>query len=216
MALNSNALIDLDYYEIMSQETDYDEDYIENLINTVSTGFEKFCNRYLKERTYTYVEDDEDLTANIYYVPHYTVFDAPFNSVFWFPTYPISNIDYFEISGNEVEESTTYVADVGYKIYKRTGKLVYLYGFDYPYLQNVKIVWTGGYSESSLDMSHLKYLCFVVIKDILNSPQNSTFKSEKIGMYSYETMPTYFLKSLEGLSPKVFSDLSKYRREAIG
>jgi hypothetical protein len=43
-----------------------------------------------------------------------------------------------------------------------------------------------------------------------------TYESEKIGQYSYKTIPTYFLKALQGLSPQVFSDISKYRREAIG
>lgn len=216
MSLNRSALIDKTYFEQMWQGEDIVPDRLENLINAVSASIEKFCNRPLVRHSYTYVEVEEDTGNNIYYIPEYTIFDAPPKNILWMPTYPVSVISYIEISGVELSASTGYTADDGYILYDRTGKLVYDYGFDYPYRQNVKVKWTGGYADNSAEMSHLRYLCFLAIKDIINAPQNMTYESEKIGQYSYKTVPTYFLKSLQGLSPKVFSDLSKYRREAIG
>ena len=215
MALNGNALIDGTYFNQMWQGEDLDPDRIEHFINAISTAFEKFCNRYLIERTYTYVSGDDD-PPNVYYVPEYTIFDAPPQTVFWFPTYPVSEITDFQITDEVITAATDYEADDGYLLYNRTGKLVYGYGFDYSYMQNVKVKWTGGYAPDSPEISHLRYLCFLAIKDIVNAPQNMTYSSETIGQYSYKTIPTYFLKSLQGLSPAVFSDISKYRKEPIG
>ena len=216
MALNANALIDATYFEQMWQGEEIDPDRLENFINAISSAFELFCNRRLRARSYTYDPDEESETNRIYYVPEYSVFNAPPKNIFWFPTYPVVSISYFEISGTELEASTGYLADTGYILYSSTGQLVYDYGFEYPYRQNVKVKWTGGYLDNSPEMSHLKYLCFLAMKDIFNAPQNMTFEQEKIGQYSYKTIPTYFMTSLQGLSPKVFSDISKYRREAIG
>lgn len=218
MALNANAIIDLTYFEQMWQGDTISPDYLENCINAVSSAFERFCNRNLKERTYTYVEADEDIETNIYYVPDYCIFDAPPKKILWLPTYPVPEISYFEISGIEVLASSnnSYLADDGYFLYNKSGKVYYSYGFDFPYLRNVKVKWTGGYLDNSSEMSHLKYLCFMTLKDFINSPQNMTFQSETIGQYSYKTIATTVLTQLQGLSPNVFADLSKYRREAIG
>lgn len=216
MALNANALFDKTYFEQMWQGEDMDTDRIEHFINAVSTAFEKFCNRPLIQRTYTYEPAEDNPSADTYYSPEFTIFDAPPKTTFWFPTYPVSDITYFEISGIEVSVATDFEANTGYMYYIRTGKLVYAYGFDYPYKQNVRVKWTGGYAADSPEISHLRYLAFNSTRDLINSPQNMTYESEKIGQYQYKTIPTYFMKSLEGLSPKVFSDLSKYRREAIG
>lgn len=217
MALNYNALIDEEYFTTMwDGENDFNVDRLHNLINSVSTAFEKFCNRYLKERTFVSDEDDIDEDEGIFFIPEYSIFDAPKGNTFWFPTYPVKEIDSFLISGTEIALSTDYTATEGYILYKSKGKLVYNYGFGYPYMNNVVVDWTGGYANDSIEMAHLKYLCFLVVKDTINAPQNMTYQSEKIGNYSYKTMPTYFLKALQGLSPIVFSDLYKYRKEAIG
>ena len=216
MSLNANALINKTYFEQMWQGEDLSTDRLENFINTVSMAFEKFCNRPLIERTYTHVLADDAPNNGIYYIPEYTIFDSPPQTIFWFPTYPINTITSFEISGITISAATGYTADTGYVLYNHTGKLVYTYGFDYPYLQNVKVKWKGGHSVNSVEMSHLRYLCFITIKDLINAPQNMTFEQEKIGQYSYKTMPTQVMTSLQGLSPKVFADLGKYRKEVIG
>ena len=218
MALNYNAIIDITYFNQMWQGEAIDPDRLENLINGISAAFDQFCNRPLVECVYTNVEGSQDLDADVpvVYNLDMTVFDAPPRTTFWYPTYPVASITSFSISGTAILPTTTYIADEGYILYRKAGKLIYDYGFDYPYRNNIITVWQGGYSLSSPEMSHLRYLCFLAIRDIINSPQNMTYESEKIGQYSYKTVPTYFLKTLQGLSPKVFSDMSKYRREVIG
>lgn len=217
MALLEHAIIDRTYFEQMWTGADVDIDRLENFINSVSASFEKFCNRKLKERTYTYDEEEVDSSAGIYYVPEYTIFDAPRNEIFWFPTYPVSSISHFEISGIEITAATAtdYTGDDGYILYKKTGKLIYMDRFDYPYMQNVRMKWTGGYADDSAEMYDLKHLCFLTIKDLLNAPQNMTYESERIGQYQYKTVSTFYMKQLQGLSPKVFSELVTYRREVI-
>jgi hypothetical protein len=219
MGYNSNAIIDLTYFQQLWTGTAVDPDRLEYIVNAVSTVFDRFCNRPLKERIYTYVsgtDDDFDEGVEYEYIPEYTIFDAPKDNVFWFPTYPVSEIYEFLISDIEITSSTDYTADSGFILYSDKGKLIYNDGFDYNYLQNIKVKWKGGYASTSIEMSQLQYLCFLTIKDILNAPNNMTFKSEKIMQYSYTTIDPSFLKELQGLSPRVFSDLSKYRREPTG
>jgi hypothetical protein len=216
MALNENALIDKTFFDQMWQGQDIDPDRLDNIINAMSLAFELFCNRKLKERTYTYVEGDESAQNDIYYVPEYAIFDAPPKNIFWFPTYPVASITSFYISSVEITAATGYVADDGYILNKRTGRLVYEGGFDYNYLQNIQVVWKGGYPEDSAEMSHLRFLCISAMKDYINSPNNETFESEKIGNYSYKVLSPYFLNSLSGYSPKVYNELKRYRKEAIG
>ena len=218
MALNANAILDKTYFEQMWQGDDVDPDRMDNIINAMSTAFELFCNRKLKERTYTYIEGDESAEDGIYYVPEYSIFDAPPKATFWFPTYPVASITSFSITDVAVDAADTddYSADTGYLLMKRTGKLVYGLGFDFPYLQNVKVVWKGGYPDGSAEIEHLRYLCMLAIKDYINSPNNQTFESEKIGNYSYKALSPYFLNALSGYSPKVYNELKRYRKEAIG
>lgn len=218
MALHRCALIDKTYFNHMWTGDTVDNDYLENLINGISASIELFCNRPLTEVSYTFEESEHDEANNVYYIPELTIFDAPPKATFWFPTYPISTLTYFEISGIQISaaDADDYSADTGYVLYKRRGKLIYADGYDYPYLQNVQVKWKGGYPADSAEMSHLKYLCFLAMKDSLNAPQNMTYEMEKIGNYSYKTASPYTLTKLQGLSPKVFADLSKYRREAIG
>jgi len=126
MALNDSALINKTYFKQMWDGEEIDEDILENLINAVSVAFELFCNRRLKERSYTYDEDDltdeegEEIEG-IYYVPEYTIFDGIKGSIFYFPTYPVSLITSFLISGITITEvaSTEYTLSDGYKLYKK-------------------------------------------------------------------------------------------------
>jgi hypothetical protein len=216
MALNANAIIDKTFFEQMWNGEELSVDYIENYINAISSAFESFCNRPIIERSYTFEESEENLTNKIYYEPDYTILDAPIKDTLWLATYPVSEVSFLSISDTEISESTDFTADEGYILYKKGGKIIYSPGYDYPYRMNVKVKWKGGYPEDSMEISHIKFLCFSAMKDMINAPQNMTYESEKIGQYSYKTIPTYFLKSLKGLSPLVFSGLAKYRREAIG
>lgn len=217
MALNSNAIIDTTYWSQVWEGTEVNSERLDALINFASTVFETFCNRRLVERTYTHVVADENEANKIFYKPDYTIFDAPKDSVFWFPTYPVKSITSFSISGTVLSAatSTDYTATDGYILKDREGKLIYTGGFDYNYMQNILVVWKGGYSDDDAEMYALKHLCYLFIKDYINAPPNMTMKSEKIGQYSYATIPSYTLNKLQGFSPFVFNALKKYRREVF-
>ncbi len=220
MALNKNALIDSMYYFQMSDTADLIEDekiklMTEDLINAVSTQFEKFCNRTLKERTFTHdITDTTNYDANFL---HYCIFDAPKMASLYLPTYPIASITKLEISGVEISvaASDDYDASNGYILYNSAGRIIYSQGFDFPYLQNVKIIWKGGYNDDHSEMSDLKYLCFMAIKNYVNAPENTTMESERMGNYAYKLMSPYFQKELRGYSPQIFENLMKYRKVAF-
>jgi hypothetical protein len=214
MALMGNALIDSTYFNQNWDGDTVDSTKLENMINAVSSFFELFCNRPLKENSYTYVASEEDTDSGVYYVEKYTVFDGPNSNVFWLPTYPIDSVSYFEISGTEVTAMTGYVADTGYALYKNTGKIMYDYCYDYPYLKNVKVKWKGGYPSGSYEMEYLKYLCFLTIKDYLNAPDNMMLMEETIGQYSYKISPKDAI-TLQGLNVTVSNGLKKFRMEAF-
>lgn len=214
VGLNINALIDITYFELFWDGETLDTDRIANLINAVSSAFELFCSRKLRERTYTYVEGDQNLTNGICYVPEYCIFDGIKGNHFYFPTYPVSLITSFSISGIAITEAavTEYTLTDYYKLYKSRGLLKYDGGFDCGYYQNILTVWKGGYSSTSSEMEHLKYLCFLAMKDFLNAPENNQMQSERIGDYQYSLMPSTLLVRLQGYSPKVFKDLSYYKK----
>ena len=220
MGLNKNALIDSTYYFQMSDEEDLLEDeriknMIEDLINAVSTQFEKFCNRFLVERTFTYdIADTVNYDVNLL---HYSIFDAPKLGFLYLPTYPVSSITKLEISGVEISAAASddYDASDGYMLYNAAGKIIYSQGFDFPYLQNVKIIWKGGYNDDHPEMSDLKYLCYMAIKNYVNAPDNSMMESERMGNYTYKLMSPLFQKELRGYSPQIFENLMKYRKVAF-
>jgi hypothetical protein len=220
MALNKNALIDTTYYFQMSDDEDVLEDeqvknMIEDIINAVSTQFEKFCNRLLVERTFTHdVADTTNYDASFL---HYSIFDAPKLGSFYFPTYPVTTITKLEISGTEISiaEDDDYDASEGYILYKSAGRIIYSQGFDFPYLQNLKIIWKGGYNDDHPEMSDLKYLCYMAIKNYVNAPDNSMMESERMGNYTYKLMSPHFQTKLRGYSPQIFENLMKYRKVAF-
>jgi hypothetical protein len=221
MGLNNNALIDTTYFYQMYVDEDWLEDEkektrIEEMINAVSSEFEKFCNRKLKARDYTY--DPEDTSDYSIENLHYAIFDAPQGSTFWFPTYPVNSITEFIISGTAitVAASNDYDASDGYMLYPRRGKIIYGQGFDYSYLQNVQIKWNGGYDDDHESMSDLKYLCFSAIKQFINAPDNEMLQSERIGNYTYKLMSPEFQRELRGLAPTIFENLMSFKRVAIG
>lgn len=220
MSLNKNALIDSTYYFQMSDNEDLLEDeraknMIEDIINAVSTQFEKFCNRILVERTFTYLTTDT-VNYDINYL-NYCIFDAPKLASLYFPTYPVTTLTKLEISGIEISAAASddYDASEGYILYRNNGRIIYSPGFDFPYLQNVKIIWKGGYNDDHPEMSDLKYLCYMAIKNYVNAPDNSMMESERMGNYTYKLMSPLFQKELRGYSPQIFENLMKYRKVAF-
>ena len=136
MALNKNALLSIkEYYEMAgnSSEGNLEErNMIENIINAVSTQFEKFCNRVLVERKFTHdVSDTENYDVSFLY---YSIFDAPKLATIYLPTYPVSSITKLEISGIEISAAASddYDASNGYILYTTAGRIIYSPGFDFP------------------------------------------------------------------------------------
>ena len=220
MALNDNALIDTTYFYQMYADEDFLEDekektMIEDMINAVSSEFEKFCNRKLVARDYTYDTESNDYNIDLL---HYALFDAPQGYTFWFPTYPVNSVSEFLVSGLEISVAAAddYDASNGYLLYPRKGKLIYSQGFDFSYLQNVQVKWNGGYGEDHESMSDLKYLCFSAIKQFMNAPDNELMQSERIGNYTYKLMSPEFQRELRGLAPTIFENLMPYKKVAFG
>lgn len=216
MSLNDNALIDTIYFFQMYDDDDFVEDekqktMIESLINAVSSEFEKFCNRKLKARSYSYDSGDSAYDAKML---HYCVFDAPPQATFWFPTYPVNALTEFKISGTAISaaDSDDYDASDGYRLYPRSGKLIYSQGFDYNYLQNIQVKWNGGYTDDHEEMDDLKYLCFSAIKQVMNAPENEMLISERIGNYTYKMIAPDFQQKLRGFTPTTFENLMVYRK----
>jgi len=221
MELNSAALIDLEYYDSLAG-TSYAEaasaDNIIASINYVSSMFEKFCNRPLKARTFDYAETilvDDVETENPDYSEKYSIFDGEEGNVFYFPTYPVNTISKLLINDVEILPATSYDDLSGYHLYKSKGKINYFGGFYPGYNKNVKIKWNGGYTSSDMELEELKFLCFDMIKTLLNAPTNPNLQSEKIGNYAYTNYSTQALKELQGLNATVFAGLKRYRKEVI-
>lgn len=221
MELISIALIDIDYYKeimgltILSQT---DTDKVTGFINSVSMTFEKFCNRPLVARDFDYaptVTVDGVTSANPAYNEKYSIFDGIAGTEFYFPTYPVNSITTLMINDVVIAAATDYDDLTGYHLYNSRGKIVYYGSFYEGYNRNIKIKWNGGYAATAAEMEELKYLCFDMVKTLINSPTNPNLQSEKIGNYSYTNYSPHVLKEMQGLNATVFSGLKRYRKEAI-
>jgi len=208
MALQASALIDVDFYNTLSGEDfDDDDEKIIALINAATSLMENFCNRYLKARDFTYDTESEN------YDQRYSIFDGPKFNQFWFPTYPLNSLTEFIISDVEIILATDYTDTTGYFLYPEKGLLVFDGGFDYGYMQNVTAIWNGGYVSGSIELTELQMMCYELVKNFLSAPENSNKISEKIGNYSYTLNPAAITAKMMGLSPSVFGELGKYKRE---
>jgi hypothetical protein len=210
VTLSPYAFIDEDYFFYMNNETEaYDDveiDKIRNIINYITNLFEYFCGRKLKARDF-YSYDEEDMEEE------YAIFDPPRGEIFWFPTYPINSITSFTISGVNISEATDYDDTIGYFLYKKTGKLVYSYGFDYGYLKNIKVDWNGGYNDTHSEYAELQYLTYNMCSELWSiNPGEGNLISETIGNYKWLKMSPKDLDNFKGLYPNIFFALSKYRK----
>lgn len=220
MAISEHAFIDIDYFNLMANDEDLvvisssgqsdDESRLENLINVTTKFFEEFCNRPLKARDFSY----DPLSVN--YSPEYAIFDPPPKTIFWFPTYPVNSITEFIISATTIIAATDYTDDTGYFLYSKNGKLVYSYGFDYGYIQNVKVKWNGGYNSNHQEYSDLQYLTYLFVKFLWdNDPNDDGLISETLGNYKYTKASAKDLAKYFGMPPFIFHSLSNYKRIAI-
>jgi hypothetical protein len=211
--LNSASLLDLEYFNAMSGLTivaDSDEEVIfNNCANATINMMEYFCGRKLKERDYDYTDSDDE---------EFCIFDGIVGNTFWFPTYPVSEIDSFYISDILIVAATTFDDTTGYFLNKKMGKLVYFGGFDSGYLQNIKTSYTAGYADTSLEYLELQKISYDLILDMYNNSSesdSSNLTSERIGGYSYVKANPKDLIKFQGIFPNQFFALSKYKRFII-
>jgi hypothetical protein len=217
--LQPNALLSLEeFYSLFkalvnSSVDDEDPDKQATVtwaINGVSTSFERFCNRRLKARDYSYDKD------SLNYDPDYSIFDPPKYNVFFFPTYPVNSLTTFMDNGTVITASVDSLAIDGYVLYNKAGKLIYDQGFEQGYYKSIKAVWNGGYTEGSVEMSELQMLCFKMVNVVLQQKSNPMLQSETIGGYQYQLYSPTLINSMRGMTPDVYSPLGRYRRESIG
>lgn len=216
MSLSSHAFIDRTYFNSMSGESisagSADETKLFNLINFSVKVFDSFCKRKLKARDFSYV------SSSVNYDPEYSIFNPPIGDTFWFPTYPVNSLTTFIISSDTITEATDYDDIDGYYLYKHLGKLVYEYGFDPGYNKNIKAVWNGGYNSTNHpdDYASLQYLQYCFVKELWSSvPGDDRIISESIGNYRYTLASPDALAKFFGISPVIFHNLSRFKREVI-
>jgi hypothetical protein len=210
MALEASALIDIHMYNEFSGESiEEGEHATEALINFASVAMESFCKRLLKARDFSYDPADDS------YDPDRAIFDGVYSDIFYLPLSPINSITELWISDDIIPLAVDHNDLNGYFMYRSAGKLVYSYGFDGGYNQNVKLKWNGGFKNTSMEMFELQHLCYELITIIKGSGTSPVFASEKIGNYSYQKFNPILLNQLQGFSPMLFNRLSRYKRKVF-
>lgn len=221
MSLLSNALIDIAYYESMMGvviDEEKEINYMENIINFTTSMFEKFCNRPLKARTFDYAPTktvNNQEVDNPDYSPKYAVFDGILGTELYLPTYPANSVTTLIINDTTIPVATSYDDTTGYHLDTTRGRINYDGGFYFGYYKNIKIKWNGGYADNTAELEELKYLCFDMVKTIMNTPANTNLQSEKIGNYSYTNYAPSMITQLQGMNNAVLAGLKRYRKEVI-
>lgn len=213
MALSENCFIDLTYFNIMTGLTisvgSNDELKFNNLCNSVVSLMEGYCGRPLKSRRFSYVSSDYN------YDPENTIIlNPPSGDTFYFPTYPVSNIEEFNIDDVEITPATDFSGSDGYILFNKQGKMVYYNGFG----TYITCIYTGGYDYllHPDQFDDLQYITYLLISELwFASPGSTQLASEKIGNYSYTNFDIKQVSKTLGLSPSVFYKLGKYKRYFI-
>lgn len=220
LTVSANSFIDVDDFNMMAGETlvpvssstqSADEMRLITLINSVVGFMEKFCNRLLKARTFSYLPADI-----LTYDPQHSIFDPPKGDTFWFPTAPVNSITTFMISDEVIIPTTNYDADDGYVLYAVKGSLFYYDGFDYGSRQNVKVKWNGGIAVDTDDYTQLQYIQYLFVKNLYdNDPSNDDIIAETFSNYSYKKSTSKDLATYLGIPSFVFNRLALFRRHVI-
>ncbi|MDY0313749.1 MAG: hypothetical protein RBR32_01600 [Bacteroidales bacterium] len=214
LTVTLNSFIDIAFFEMLYQSEVSNEDErfrLVNIINFVTVMMEEICGRNLKARDYTYDSESND------YDQQYSIFDPPNGTVFWFPTYPVNSITTLIISDDTISAASDYDDNEGYFIYKESGKLVYEYGFDPGYYQNVKVAWNGGYNSSHRKYQELQNLQYLITKKIYDSDveSDSEMISEQLDNYKYIKADPNKLSKFLSISPFVFHNLMRFKRHSF-
>jgi hypothetical protein len=208
--VTSYALLTVEMYETLTGTTVTETDRVAMLIRVASLVFEFYCNRPLKARDFHY-DSAEDA-----YDEHRAIFDGPPGVFFFFPTYPVNSITTLIISDTTITAATAYDDSDGYHLYNKAGKIRYDGGFDHGYPRNVKAAWNGGYADNDVELFELQQLCALMVQSMLaTSGEKFDLQSERLGNYSYSLISPKLVVELQGMNPKVFSRLSRYRKAIV-
>ena len=214
--VSANSFIDVNYFNLMANvelvSITYGQAFNEirliYLINSAISFMEKFCNRLLKARDFSYLP--ADISS---YDSKNSIFDGPNGNIFRFPVIPVNGITTFMISDEIITPATNYNADDGYVLYSSKGELYYYDGFDYGSKQNVKVKWNGGIVEGTDDYGQLQYIQYLLARQLFDSdPINDIIVSETFSNYSYKKASIKDLADYLGLPVFVFNRLELYRR----
>jgi len=207
-ALVSWALTDLDTVkEFLGITVDTYNDLLSRLINSASAFMEQTTSRKLKARDYDY-----SLAADKFE----TWYDGDNSKKLFLRQWPLNSVTSpILISGASVAVagSTDYYASTGFVSYNLRGELYYANGFDAGKL-NVRVSYNAGYATTSPGYLELQMVCNELVGLVYGEKNKLSFKSEKIGNYSY-TIRDAVEVSKRGITDAV-TILQKYRRQLSG
>lgn len=174
------------------------DDLLESIINGVAAAMETSCKRKLKARDYSYLVGDEEAILN-----------GNNLTTLYVPEYPVNSITTFRV--DETAYTTTnddYSDSTGFKWWKN-GKLFFETVFS-AYMRNVQLVYNAGYADGSAEYLDLKTIQLKLTSYDWERRGHETYKSEKIGNYSYALVDGGIYNT-----PMMMDLKLKYRREAF-
>jgi len=159
---------------------------IDNLINAVSARFESYCDRKFKSRDYTEYQDGKGL------------------DVLYPKQYPITSVSGIYDDSNWEWGAATLVSGTEYRI-KNDNCVVFKSSASAlgDYSQNVKIVYTGGYSTIPYDLENA---CVNEVLRALGKIENLELEEKRSNEYLLKYITNSFLKETR-------MTLDRYRRK---
>jgi hypothetical protein len=188
MALNTYALITLDdVKEFSGKEGMKDNDLLEDLINRYSTMFETYIERNILSREYTEYQDGRRT---------YELFTKQ---------YPITTVSGVYDDSAWAWASSTEVDSSYYRISNDERSIVFWNWTLGNYRQNVKIIYTAGYSSTPEDIKH------ACVTEVARAYKNRT----KVDVTS-QTLPDGSIAYSAGaLLPQTVMVLDKYKKSEV-
>ena len=188
--------------------TTYDT-LLESLINQASAFLEQSTSRKLAARAYSYALAVDKFD---------TWYDGDASKKLLLRQWPLNSVTSpILISGAEIEvaEDTDYYGSTGFISYNLRGELYYSNGFDAGKL-NVRVSYNAGYADDSPGRIELELLCNELVALVYEQKDKLSFKSEKIGNYSYSLRDLQEISKSGRMITDPVSILQKYKRQLSG
>lgn len=189
MAIDSYALISLDNvkkFMSMTGSTNDTDDLLEDLINRVSILFESYMDRNILTREYTEYFDGKGESILFPKQPYISTISGVWDDYDW------------EWNTDDLVDSTDYkIVDNTFVVFKTTSLN--------DYTQNVKIIYSAGYSTTPDD---LKQACIVEVSRMYKNKDSVDITSKTLSDGSVSFYDKGFL-------PLTTMTLNKYKRVSI-